>query len=204
MECDIFPEQDLAADELPPEHETLLSRVMTLKSDFGTCAKQADLAELYARIERLEREDGKAPEQREQTISNPSITRHTDQPFRLSRRPRQQKQRAEARAGDRASAVSSDNTAVSDRAGGNARAGGSGKASRKEGGGTPAGGKQEPRTRQRKQEPRASRNRVQGSDSTDDSDGAGGRAPAGGSSRAGRSGVQGSFAHPCQEHLRLV
>jgi hypothetical protein len=77
LECDIFPEQELAADELPPEHETLLSRVMTLKSDFGTCAKQADLAELYARIERLEREDGKAPEQREQTISNPSITRHT-------------------------------------------------------------------------------------------------------------------------------
>lgn len=77
LECDIFPEQELAADELPPKHETLLSRVMTLKSDFGTCAKQADLAELYARIERLEREDGKAPEQREQTISNPSITRHT-------------------------------------------------------------------------------------------------------------------------------
>ena len=77
LECDIFPEQELAADEFPPEHETLLSRVMTLKSDFGTCAKQADLAELYARIERLEREDGKAPEHREQAISNPSITRHT-------------------------------------------------------------------------------------------------------------------------------
>ena len=43
-----------------------------------------------------------------------------------------------------------------------------------------------------------------GSEGTDDSDGAGGRAPAGGSSRAGRSGVQGSFAHPCQQHLRLV
>ena len=32
LECDIFPEQELAADELPPEHGTLLSRVMTLKS----------------------------------------------------------------------------------------------------------------------------------------------------------------------------
>ena len=70
LDQDIFTKEEIEADELSPEHETLLSRVMTLKSDFDTCTKQADLVELYAGIERLEREDGKALEQLEQEVSS--------------------------------------------------------------------------------------------------------------------------------------